>query len=403
MAGLEAVTAAFGRAETIVVGDHELSILLIKNPAGANEILRTLALEAGELDLLAILNDRTADGRTSRGSGTPTSSCSPRGCGRVTCAGTRAAELALRFKYAGVPDRAAARRCRACPTRSTRPSDAAPGRRLFVLPTYTALLELRDELAGRGYVAQFWQREAAPDDDVIWHDLECGAYAEDLGAVARARRAAAATRCSTSAPAPAASRSTSRARGHRVTALDRDAELLGGARRARRRPRGRARCAPTRATSSSQAVRALPGADADDPAARRARRARGVPALRAASPGRRRRARDRDRRDARALRGPGRRTGAAARHLRARRCRLLQPADGGPRGPASDSCSSGDARRSPRRASARASDDRDRARPADAGASSSTRAREAGLRPAGRQTIPATDDYVGSAVVMLGA
>ena len=41
----------------------ELSILLIKNPAGANEILRTLALEAGELELLAILNDRTADGR----------------------------------------------------------------------------------------------------------------------------------------------------------------------------------------------------------------------------------------------------------------------------------------------------------------------------------------------------
>ena len=45
------------------VGDVELSILLIKNPAGANEILRTLALEPGELDVLAILNDRTADGR----------------------------------------------------------------------------------------------------------------------------------------------------------------------------------------------------------------------------------------------------------------------------------------------------------------------------------------------------
>ena len=39
------------------------SMLLVKNPAGANEVLRTLALEAGELDLLGVLNDRTADGR----------------------------------------------------------------------------------------------------------------------------------------------------------------------------------------------------------------------------------------------------------------------------------------------------------------------------------------------------
>jgi lipid II isoglutaminyl synthase (glutamine-hydrolysing) len=44
VAGLASVTAAFGRAETIQVGDRELSILLIKNPAGANEILRTLVL-----------------------------------------------------------------------------------------------------------------------------------------------------------------------------------------------------------------------------------------------------------------------------------------------------------------------------------------------------------------------
>ncbi len=51
-AGLEAVSAAFGRAERIAIGDRELAILLIKNPAGANEILRTLALEPGQLDLL---------------------------------------------------------------------------------------------------------------------------------------------------------------------------------------------------------------------------------------------------------------------------------------------------------------------------------------------------------------
>ena len=35
----------------------------MKNPAGANEVLRTLALEPGEHDLLGVLNDHIADGR----------------------------------------------------------------------------------------------------------------------------------------------------------------------------------------------------------------------------------------------------------------------------------------------------------------------------------------------------
>jgi lipid II isoglutaminyl synthase (glutamine-hydrolysing) len=154
-AGLEAVTAAFGRAETVPVGSVELSILLVKNPAGANEILRTLALEPGPVDLLAILNDRTADGRDVSWVWDADFELLAGRVRHVTCSGTRAAELALRFKYAGVPeeqlevvpvlheglDRAVA--------------DADSGR-LFVLPTYTALLELHELLASRGHVGQFW-------------------------------------------------------------------------------------------------------------------------------------------------------------------------------------------------------------------------------------------------------
>ena len=62
MAGLQAVAPAFGRAETLDLG-RPTSILLVKNPAGANEVLRTLALEGEQLDLLGVLNDRIADGR----------------------------------------------------------------------------------------------------------------------------------------------------------------------------------------------------------------------------------------------------------------------------------------------------------------------------------------------------
>jgi UDP-N-acetylmuramyl tripeptide synthase len=157
VAGLAAVEAAFGRAEIVTLDDVELSILLVKNPAGANEILRTLALERTQLGLLAILNDRTADGKDVSWVWDADFEIIAPSVHRVTCAGTRAAELALRLKYAGVPpDRL---KVIANLPRALDDALAAAGRgRLFVLPTYTALLELRDELAARGYVPHFWER-----------------------------------------------------------------------------------------------------------------------------------------------------------------------------------------------------------------------------------------------------
>src|SRR5205807_6192747 len=62
-AGLERFSAAFGRFERIAVGDRTLIVLLVKNPAGANEAVRTLVSGgAPQLAVLA-LNDEIADGR----------------------------------------------------------------------------------------------------------------------------------------------------------------------------------------------------------------------------------------------------------------------------------------------------------------------------------------------------
>jgi UDP-N-acetylmuramyl tripeptide synthase len=146
--GLAAVQAAFGRAETVQVGERELTLLLVKNPAGANEVLRTLTLDEGEHDLLAILNDHTADGRdVSWIWDADVEVLAPR-VRRVTCSGTRAAELALRFKYAGVPaDRIAVQPAL---ERALDEAAAAGEGRLVALPTYTAMLELRALLARRG-------------------------------------------------------------------------------------------------------------------------------------------------------------------------------------------------------------------------------------------------------------
>ncbi len=158
--GLATVSAAFGRAERVQIGACELSILLIKNPAGANEILRTLALEGGDLDILAILNDRTADGRDISWVWDADFEMLAGRARRVTCAGTRAAELALRLKYAGVDvERLAV--VHALPDALDAALAACPDGRLFAVPTYTALLELRQELQRRGHVDAFWSRQPA--------------------------------------------------------------------------------------------------------------------------------------------------------------------------------------------------------------------------------------------------
>jgi lipid II isoglutaminyl synthase (glutamine-hydrolysing) len=154
LAGVEAV---FGRVETIDVGGKPLSILLVKNPAGANEVLRTLRLEAGErpLDLWIALNDRIADGRDVSWVWDADFELLAGSVRRVTCAGTRAPEMALRLKYAGWPTDSIAVEPRIDTSLDGALADA-PGR-LFALPTYTALLELRKLLSARGLAKEFWQ------------------------------------------------------------------------------------------------------------------------------------------------------------------------------------------------------------------------------------------------------
>jgi lipid II isoglutaminyl synthase (glutamine-hydrolysing) len=150
--GLTSVSPAFGRAETVALSPgRELAILLVKNPAGANEVLRTLVLEPGDHDVIGVLNDRTADGRDVSWIWDADFEVLAGRLRQVTCSGTRAEELAVRLKYAGVPaDRIAVERSLA--DGLDRASAGAAGR-LYALPTYTAMLELRELLTQRGVTA----------------------------------------------------------------------------------------------------------------------------------------------------------------------------------------------------------------------------------------------------------
>jgi len=156
-AGLEGFSAAFGRFERIEAGDRRILMLLIKNPAGANEAVRTL--EEGGLPptLVVALNDAIADGRDVSWIWDVDFEPLLAGAQRIVASGDRAAELALRFTYAGFP----AGRLEIVPELEAALDRGlelvAPGGELVVLPTYTAMLRLRAIAAGRGLVQPYWR------------------------------------------------------------------------------------------------------------------------------------------------------------------------------------------------------------------------------------------------------
>ena len=153
--GLEGFSAAFGRFERIAQGAKSIVILLIKNPAGANEALRTL--ETGVPPVLVIaLNDAIADGQDVSWIWDVDFEPLLPHTGRVVASGERAAELGLRLLYGGLPQD----RLEVVPDlgqaldRGLELTEA--GGELVVLPTYTAMLALRGILTERGVVPAYW-------------------------------------------------------------------------------------------------------------------------------------------------------------------------------------------------------------------------------------------------------
>ncbi len=166
--GLREFGGAFGRVERVQAGENEVFLLLIKNPVGFNEILRTFVaspVEETNADkaghVLIAINDNDADGRDvswlwdvdfemlaeAETSGAP----------RFYVTGIRAEDMAVRLKYAELPVHSV------IPDRKKAllaALDATPsGETLYVLPTYTAMLELRQTLSDLGHTHPFWEDE----------------------------------------------------------------------------------------------------------------------------------------------------------------------------------------------------------------------------------------------------
>src|ERR671917_431385 len=160
--GIGEFGGAVGRGERIQAGDREAFLLLIKNPVGFNEILRTFVTGADAKNVLIAINDNDADGRDvswlwdvdfemltdARAEGKTDGTS-------FMVSGIRAEDMAVRLKYADlpvgevIPDREEAIKAALDAT--------PPGETLYVLPTYTAMLEIRKTLSELGYTHQFWE------------------------------------------------------------------------------------------------------------------------------------------------------------------------------------------------------------------------------------------------------
>jgi lipid II isoglutaminyl synthase (glutamine-hydrolysing) len=156
--GLGSFNAAFGRFERIPVGDKRILLLLIKNPAGANEAVRTLVDGGAPRIAVVALNDGIADGRDVSWIWDVDFEPLLDGLEHVVATGDRAAELALRFAYGGL-DESAIEVEPSLERALDRGLELTPaGGELVVLPTYTAMLGLQRIVAGRGLTKPYWEQ-----------------------------------------------------------------------------------------------------------------------------------------------------------------------------------------------------------------------------------------------------
>jgi lipid II isoglutaminyl synthase (glutamine-hydrolysing) len=155
--GIETFAAAFGRLERISIEGRQLFLALVKNPVGFTEVLRTINPESAGANLAIFINDHFADGTDVSWLWDVDFELLRDKINFAICSGTRAEDMAVRLKYADISTRkivviSEPRRALDEALARSDPNDT-----VFALPTYTAMLEVRDVLRRTGYVRHFYE------------------------------------------------------------------------------------------------------------------------------------------------------------------------------------------------------------------------------------------------------
>ncbi len=150
---------AFGRFEKLPFG----FIFLIKNPAGATGVFETIANQLKPKDrLLIALNDNLADGRDVSWIWDANFEVLLQNSSRaksrdlyIICSGKRATDMAVRLKYAGFDPNTIS--VEVDPKKALKQAREGLKGKLYILPTYTALLQLQRILAKMGIKEHYWK------------------------------------------------------------------------------------------------------------------------------------------------------------------------------------------------------------------------------------------------------
>lgn len=143
--------AAFGRAEALEINGVRVLILLSKNPVGMNETIRAVNQAGGKTKLL-VLNDRTPDGTDVSWIWDVDTEKLVEAGGTLVVSGDRVYDMALRLRYSQPGNNSNVQliieedlKSAIATALEHTPADET----LHILPTYSAMLEVREVLTGR--------------------------------------------------------------------------------------------------------------------------------------------------------------------------------------------------------------------------------------------------------------
>lgn len=149
-------SAAFGRSETLSYKGRELLLLLIKNPTGLNQVIQSYLLKEKDRLLVFVINDNYADGRDISWLWDAAFEDLSDYKGKILVGGSRAYDMALRLKYAGIkgvsiePDESK--------LLAKIEMNSSNRSKVFMLPTYTAMLSMRSKIVSEDEKAkEYWQ------------------------------------------------------------------------------------------------------------------------------------------------------------------------------------------------------------------------------------------------------
>jgi lipid II isoglutaminyl synthase (glutamine-hydrolysing) len=151
------VRPAFGRLEEIRAGDRQVVLAFVKNPTSYNTTLREVLRRPGRKHILAAHSNTVVDGEDFAWLWDVDIEQLVPQLANLVISGTRAEEVALRFKYAGahpaltqvLPGRSAALDMALTAT--------PPGESLYIFAGYTPMRELRGIMQRRGWVRPSWE------------------------------------------------------------------------------------------------------------------------------------------------------------------------------------------------------------------------------------------------------